>query len=242
TRDNDDADVVYSADTTFDLAHLIYRSDLRTYLAQRTLMERMLPLLPSEETVRASYAAATLAGLRALHADEAGRPTFVIAHVLMPHTPFVVDASCRPVAKAADGSLASELRCLNRETLQTVRALQSHTGTPPIIIVTGDHGTQSLRPFESDTAAPTEAQARERFRAFGAYYLPDGGSAAIPDSLSLVNVLRYVFGYYFGADLPPLPNTMFFSHWRVPYRLTELTDDFHVARLSRVSRYSAVAR
>jgi hypothetical protein len=42
-------------------------------------------------------------------------------------------------------------------------------------------------------------------------------------------VLRYVFGYYYGADLPPLPNTMYYSHWKRPYRLTPLGDDFSAA-------------
>jgi hypothetical protein len=56
-------------------------------------------------------------------------------------------------------------------------------------IAARNHGSRSLHRFE-DTAdgLPTE-QARERFRASGAYYFPNGGAAAVSDTVSRVNVL-----------------------------------------------------
>jgi hypothetical protein len=107
-----------------------------------------------------------------------------------------------------------------------VRTIIATSPVPPIIILQGDHGTQTLHPFDHVGRPTSVAQNMERFRAFGAYYLPDGGNTAMPDSVTIVNVLRYVFGYYFHADLPPLPNTMYFSPWQRPYRLTEVDDHF----------------
>ena len=58
-------------------------------------------------------------------------------------------------------------------------------------------------------AAPTNAW--ERFGAFGAYYLPDGGAAAFGDSVSVVNVLGNVLRHYFRADLPREPDDRYLS-------------------------------
>jgi hypothetical protein len=55
----------------------------------------------------------------------------------------------------------------------------------------------------------------------------------MPESTSIVNVLRHVFSYYFDADLPPLPNTMFYSY-QLPYAMTELDDDFRAAARDQV--------
>lgn len=147
---------------------------------------------------------------------------------------------CRPLPRGtrilldpdsgASAPLAAELHCLNRQVLQTVRTIIARSRTQPIIILQGDHGTESLDQFANYPVLPNVEQNRERFRAFGAYYLPDGGAAMIPDSISIVNVLRYVFSYYFDADLPPLPNTMYFSYWSHPYDLTEVDSNFHVVR------------
>jgi hypothetical protein len=233
TRTNADADSLFQPYSGFDLSRALYRSELAAYFGRSTLFSKLLPRLRPYTVVDADYARRVFAGVAALARDTAS--TFALVHVLQPHIPYIYDRDCRPLPAGAElqygsspggrAALADELRCLNAQVLQTVRTIIAESPTPPIIIIQGDHGTQSLKLFESD-GLPTVAQARERFRAFGAYYLPDGGAAAIPDSITIVNVLRYVFGYYYGAELPPLPNTMYYSHWKRPYRLTPLDDDF----------------
>ena len=168
------------------------------------------------------------------------QPTFVFAHMLVPHVPYIMDANCHPWPRdstlykdtSAQGraALAAELRCLNGRLLRVARAILARSSVPPIIIFQGDHGTQTLHPFDHIERPTTVAQNAERFQAFGAYYLPDGGAVAVPDSMSIVNVLRYVFSSYFGADLPPLPNTMYFSPWQRSYRLTEVDAHFRSVR------------
>ncbi|HEX7980252.1 MAG TPA: hypothetical protein VF461_16700 [Gemmatimonadaceae bacterium] len=244
TRASAEADAQYDPYRGFDLARSIYRSQFQTKVASVTMLSAFRNVLPSAATVYAEHAARTFAGVTAMAG--AARPTFVFAHVLMPHAPWFEDAACRPViardlmSQGWDRSLAShamlrdQVQCVNEQTLKTVRALIARSQPSPIIIIQGDHGTEeSLNPPLSDTAVPDVEQARERFRAFGAYFLPGGGAAAIPESTSVVNVLRYVFSYYFGADLPPLPNTMFYSY-QLPYAMTELDDDFRVARPKHV--------
>lgn len=242
TRQNHDADEQFRLDTTFVLGHAVQRSEVTAHFVASTLLDPILrPRLATAQEVHVTDAARTLAGLTAL--PRRPEPTFALAHLLVPHIPYMEDAACRPLPRgtrlqrhadsAGRAALAAELQCLNRQILHTVRTLIAQSDPQPIIILQGDHGTQSLNPFGSLTALPTPEQARERFQPFGAYYLPDGGGAVIPDSTSMVNILRYVFSYYFDADLPPLPNTMYYSHWERPYGLTEVGPDFHVVQPGR---------
>jgi hypothetical protein len=239
TRSSAEADVLFDPYRGFDLARSIYRSHFETKLASVTMLSAFRDVMQSAAAVYAEHAARTFAGVAAMAG--ADRPTFVFAHVLMPHAPWFVDAACHPVisrdlvsqgwdhSPASHAMLRDQVQCVNGQTLKTVRALLARSHPHPIIILQGDHGTEeSLNPPLSDTAVPTVEQARERFRAFGAYYLPDGGAVAIPESTSVVNVLRHVFSYYFDADLPPVPNTMFYSY-QLPYAMTKLDDDFRVA-------------
>ena len=70
--------------------------------------------------------------------------------------------------------------------------------------------------------AVAPAQARERFGAFGAYYLPDGGGRLFSDSVTLVNVFQKVLSHYFGADIPPAPDDLYMSLERTPYDFAKL--------------------
>jgi hypothetical protein len=43
-----------------------------------------------------------------------------------------------------------------------------------------------------------------------------------------VNVLRHVFSHYFGADLPPRENALYFSTLERPYQIVPLGPDYRV--------------
>ena len=79
-----------------------------------------------------------------------------------------------------------------------------------MILLQGDHGSQIV--FNNalkDVKRVGPPGAWERFGAFGAYYLPDGGAAAMGDTVTVVNVLGDVLRRYFGAELPREPD----EHW-----------------------------
>lgn len=237
TRTNRLADeVVQPGGWSRSIAAAIQRSELAVELSAWTQLRFARAYLPGQREVRTRDALYTLARLRTIAPTE--RPTFALAHVLMPHGPYTADAQCRPVRRdqplywgaepGASEALAAELQCLNRKLLATVRAILRRSSTPPVIVLQGDHGTLASRPFDTD--APGPEQVAERLLPFGAYYLPRGGAAAIPDSVTSVNVLRYVFSYYFGADLPPIADELYFSHWGTPYRLIRVDNDFRPMR------------
>jgi hypothetical protein len=154
--------------------------------------------------------------------DEDG-PLFVFAHFFVPHNPYILDEMCNPAGpRRADGGGASgleqrramyiaQLECVNRQVLELVPALLARS-PEPIILLQADHGTRTINDFDPAVHdSVSYAQAEERFGALGAYYLPPGGGEFLPDSITTVNLLRYVFSHYFGADLPPVSDQLFYS-------------------------------
>jgi hypothetical protein len=148
---------------------------------------------------------------------------FAFAHVLSPHSPYAFDRRCRTperyvVGRRLRDQYLDQLQCLNRMVLATVTRLIRDSDIPPIILLQGDHGS-AVRGFRRDhrLADISPLEARERFGAFGAYYLPDGGARAFGDSVTVVNVLGNVLRHYFGAALPKEPDAQYMSVEDAPF-------------------------
>ena len=102
--------------------------------------------------------------------------------------------------------------------LKLVTSLLQESDVPPVILLQGDHGASTPAFDTAATAAEIPlAAARDRFGAFGAYYLPDHGSAAFRDSVTVINVLGNVLRHYLGADLPREPDDLYLSPYGTPY-------------------------
>ena len=152
-------------------------------------------------------------------------PKLVVLHTMLAHSPYSVDEMCRPVRGGT--SYVPSVRCVERATLEFVRAILRESRRPAAIVIQGDHGSTpgslglatTLRELSPELLA-------ERYGAFGAYRLPDGEAReAAADSVTVVtpiNVMREIFTRYLGADLPPLPNAAYFAPYERPFELQEL--------------------
>ena len=214
------------ADREFEVASgLSVRRALAGSELQKILWEHtVLGTLGSLHPVEAEHIEQTFAGLRSL--EPAGHRTFVFAHLLFPHPPFVLNERCEPEVGSYQGNpdrrYLDQVRCANAFILELVTTLVGRPGPRPIIVLQGDHGS-SMRGFNQapSPAEVTPGQARERFGAFGAYYLPDGGERLFADTVTIVNVFRKILSYYFGAELAPEPDRFYMSV-RKPYELVEV--------------------
>ncbi len=222
TKHNRNADVEFRAWTGFNLAREASRSDLRRAFVSST----PLALLQRGDRYDADHVRRTLGGLEELPAVRA--PTFAFAHILNPHYPYVFDAACnqyrtRPNRGWGQGRhkmYLEQIQCLNRLLLGTVTEILQRSSPQPVILLVGDHGTNSLGSSTARSAeAVSPAQARERFGTLGAFYLPEGGDSLFTDSLTLVNLLPRVLNHYFGAGIDLGPNTLYLSVEGDPYRL-----------------------
>ena len=209
TRTSPIADSVVHVWRGFHLNHELSRTEFRRVIMRATLLNFFM----SENPFDGDFIRSSLDGIARLPSAEG--PVFAFAHVLSPHWPFVFDRNCRrpPVnlgLRDRRRAYVGQVECLNRLVLATVTHLVRDSKVPPVILLQGDHGSQIV--FNNalkDVKRVGPPGAWERFGAFGAYYLPDGGAAAMGDTVTVVNVLGDVLRRYFGAELPREPD----EHW-----------------------------
>jgi hypothetical protein len=221
TQHNRNADWEFQAWTGFRLDREATRSDMRRAFVGTT----PLGLLRRDYAHDADHVKRTLAGLEQVAVTRG--PKFVLAHLINPHHPCVLDSNCRTLRRMVGArspgwqdAYVDQVQCLNRLLLRVVTTLLQRSSTPPVILLVGDHGTNSLR-YSSATSAEavSPAQARERFGAFGAFHLPGDGDRLFADSVTLVNVIPKVLNHYFGAGIPLAPDSLYMSLERTPYLL-----------------------
>ncbi|OGC08527.1 hypothetical protein A2230_08430 [candidate division WOR-1 bacterium RIFOXYA2_FULL_36_21] len=169
-------------------------------------------------------------------------PTFVFAHILSPHPPFIFNSNGsklklpKGVAGWFDHSLyVPQLRFINKKVMQLVDSLLSKSKVKPIIIIQGDHGAGYL--FEQDIKnKPTDirnkpkhmgklfsdANLKGQMRILNAYYLPD--VEFVNTSISPVNTFRLIFNWYFGGNFQILEDKSYFSSYFRPYKFINVTE------------------
>jgi hypothetical protein len=179
----------------------------------------------------------TLEMLPEVAAQDFGKPKFVFAHFLPPHPPFVFGPNGEEVfdsrleldlsgwKEEQKRQYINQLIFTNRKVLALIDALMANSKRPPVIVVQGDHGPWST----ADEDRSNNRLYRERMRIFNAYYLPQGGTAALYHAITPVNSFRVVLNHYFKTDLPLLEDRSFFSDTvtkgnKTPYTFTDMTD------------------
>jgi hypothetical protein len=223
TRHNSEADYEFRAWPSLSIRELSH-TELRRELRQISILSQF----QADEGDDYNHLVLTFDGIRRAAGRSDTTPVFVFAHVLKPHHPFVFDEHCGPrrLHAAEDPGNGDEmprgyprqLQCLDRLVLQLVDSILAHSRVPPVILLQGDHGTKTLHaPVARSVSRIGPAAARERFGAFGAYYLPKGGAKAFGDTVTVVNVMGDVLRYYFGADLPREPDNLYLSVQSKPF-------------------------
>jgi hypothetical protein len=162
--------------------------------------------------------------------------TFVFAHVLAPHAPFVLARDGSPLARAArpftyteavanmsDEEYAygygEQTRYVLDRMLRVVDTALSRPGPKPVVVIHGDHGPTVRLPNDR----VSEKAVTERMEIFAAYLFPDAEDALYP-TITPVNAARLLARHYFGVDLPLLPDRAMFSPVGHPYRLTPVPE------------------
>jgi hypothetical protein len=134
-------------------------------------------------------------------------PTFVFAHILVPHVPYVFqpDGSLTTDPNYYSGPLATAVNDKYERLgyLNSIQFINSHmeeifaqiladSETPPIIFVMGDHGLKR----------------ENRHQILSLYYLPgitndpNGNTTEVYETITPVNAFRLIFNRYFGTDYP----------------------------------------
>jgi hypothetical protein len=161
-------------------------------------------------------------------------PQFVLAHVLLPHPPYVFDRFGGPYTErereglSRDEQYLEQLRFTNVLLLNLVdRLLAEPEDRDPIVILQSDEGPHPL-PYEYDRFwnwfGATDAQLREKFGLLNAYHLPGVEAEALSPTISPVNSFRVVLNEYFGQEMELVPDRSFiFRDEAHLYRFREVT-------------------
>jgi hypothetical protein len=162
------------------------------------------------------------------------KPVFVLAHLTVPHEPYVYDAECRhrdPYWPRADSGAAepavkaayiAQVQCVNRKVEELVTRIIRNSRRPVVIMLQADHGHALLGRDVPPLADVSPAQIAERTDIFAAYLLPGAARSLVSDSIGPVNAMRAVMRHYYGFDLPLLEEASYWSSARRPYALTRV--------------------
>jgi hypothetical protein len=201
-------------------------------LEQRAIWKTPLAALPLDRWTYGAHRRKVARSLESIDEfSSQGAPVFLLAHVIVPHPPFVFgpDGSPRRPPRGVefdfgDGNhflgsrreyisgYRDQTQFVTSELIALVESLLKRSGTPPVIVIHGDHGPGSMLDWK--TARATNM--RERMGIFAAYYFPDSGPALYP-AISPLNGARALATRYLGLQLPLLADKSFFSTWDDPY-------------------------
>ena len=168
-------------------------------------------------------------------------PTFVFAHILLPHEPYLFTKDGRFMSRTEEyqRSLAlnysEQLQFTNDQIRAVVERLTSGPPeTHPIIVLQSDEGPHPLRfdregdDFDWTTASNDELA--DTLHIFSALYLPGVKRPGLYPTFSPVNTFRKIFDLYLGADLPLLADRTFvYRDEQHPYDFIDVTDRVHRA-------------
>jgi hypothetical protein len=171
--------------------------------------------------------------LNNLTALDSSTPTFVLAHYMCPHPPFVLGEVrgnpniARSINDGADmvgeGLLTREeyvwnyreqVRIFSQMVLEKIELILKDSQRPKIIILQGDHGPASLL----GARVPSRESLDERHSILNAYLFPGENDQLYP-SISPVNTFRILLNSYFGTRLPLLEDMSLYSIYKRPYDL-----------------------
>jgi hypothetical protein len=129
------------------------------------------------------------------------RPTFVFAHHLEPHPPYLHDAECRPresPSTAWNGwdpgeraHYAAAVRCVNRRALALVDRIAQHD-PGAIVLLQSDHGPAFGMRWDKPMAAWTATAVRERASFLNSVRAPDRCRQWLRPRMGQVNTARFV--------------------------------------------------
>jgi hypothetical protein len=221
TRVDQSADVNAVSSGMSEFAQVLYEPTLLGPLARHAgvLAESLDPR--TRERRRTMFQFEQLAEARKM----AG-PTFVFAHILLPHEPYLFEADGGMVtereeaARSFEQNFVGQIRFANRRLLEVIDVLLS--GRPeerPVIVLQADEGPHPrgylADEVQYDWTAASDRALSEKLRILNAYHLPGitdrpagpGRRGTRPyDTISPVNTFRMVFDAYFDARLPLLPD------------------------------------
>ncbi len=171
--------------------------------------------------------------LKRFYSKDHGSKSFVYAHFMVPHPPFVFDKEGRVTTHEVlypghDYNLADEdwnhkyadqLAYVNEKVKEVIEVALRDTTNTPIIVIQGDHGAR--RDWE-ENKAELDVESFNRFTNLSAFLLPYV-RYSIDDELTMVNTWPMVLNHYFKTDLIMKDDRNFSIDKKSPLLMEDIT-------------------
>jgi len=233
TRFDSAANRNYNADGVNDFTSVLFTTSALPLAVKALGLEEQPPSEQTKHIKHNTYALDELDRLR----NEPG-PKFVMAHILLPHPPYVFDSDGRPMTEEESKSL-DDKDAGRRQLAYTNSRIRSFIDgllalpedQQPIIILQADEGPWT-DPYFADkvgydwnTATPEDLETK--FGIMNAWYVPGGTEGLhLRHDQTAINTFPTLFTNYFGLDgyteLPDIVRTS--SGWNRPFKLVDITD------------------
>lgn len=166
---------------------------------------------------------------------EIEEPTFVFAHMIIPHSPYVFDkygnflTESQVKNRSRRDNYIGQLIFTNMKVKRLIDKILSNSKIRPIIILQSDEGTFPERYIKDGPTfnwkRASEDELEEKLGILNAYYLPDTAKNVLYPSITPVNSFRLVFNLYFGQNLKLLPDRIYaFADENHLYNFIDVTD------------------
>jgi len=162
---------------------------------------------------------------------QSNKPIFVLAHIMLPHGPYVwgpngehrkIDSlSILDVEENKKGYL-DQLKFTNKMVQEMIEKIMDEEKRPKIIIIQSDHGTAI--PF--DWGNSTEKMKHDRLSNINYILLPDKNENPLYNTMTPVNTFRVLFNDYFNTNFEVLEDIVFDSGYDTPYDFIDVTHLF----------------
>ena len=159
------------------------------------------------------------------------KPIFVLAHIMLPHGPYVwgpngehrkIDSlSMLDVEENKKGYL-DQLKFTNKMVQEMIEKIMDEKKRPKIIIIQSDHGAAIPLDWEN----PTEKMKHDRLSNINYILLPDKNENPLYNTTTPVNTFRVLFNDYFNTNFEILEDRIFFSAYDKPYNFIDVTHLF----------------
>jgi len=172
-------------------------------------------------------------------------PTFVFAHFITPHGPYIFDENGDYVSIEEGKKIKEKERYTNQVTFidKKIRDLVEHildeSEEPPIIIIQSDEGPVPKRYHtvggnNFDWHTSTIEEVEKKMGILNVFYLPNVDNSILYPSISSVNTFRVVFNLYFGTDLELLPDHHYAYNRPNVFDFVNVTEKIHNSSLKNV--------
>ena len=233
TRTDAAADRNYNADGVSDFTSVLVETSVWP-VALEAFGETEEPV-PSESAKHLKHNTYALDQLERIRGESG--PKFVLAHILLPHPPYVFDRDGRYIPPEEQATLDEHdlwHRQLDYTNSRLQRFLEPLLALPedrrPIIILQADEGPWPARygkdKYEFDWNEATADELEAKFGILNAWYVPGDTDLRLRPSQTAINTFPILFEQYFGIDdYPELPDRVSASGgWNRPYQLIDVTD------------------